>query len=350
MPLFPPPDKDGQIKFILAQSLPYKPRMALIAALLLAGLGLELAVSFWAGLASLLAASLLGMVKGYDARPKVTGELKWERVTPDEYSRIKLKAEQLKRWDEDLFDITNTAGVLVFAAACALCAGLYLVLAANFGFPSGYWVLVGLDAVVILAPLWFTGVREYLRKDQLVIKINILQNIMETLTSPSEVQVFPMLALAETVEGRKAPEDARLLIKLVGAPAAFHGIQVQLSINNVQGKDYPYLYCVLIAASGSGILAGHERFIAKPPEAAEPIFSFSFIKAALGLSGRKLVYEAQKNPDADILVIRQRAEENAGYATAQPAADAIVSASLDLAKKLVGSNEPPPNKSLASGA
>ncbi len=339
MPLFPPPDKDGQIKFILAQSLPYKPRMAIIAALLLIGLGLEVTFSFWAGLASLLAASLLGMVKGYDARPKVVGGLKWERVTPDEYIKIKLKAEQLRRWDEDFFDITSTAGVIVFAASCALCAGLYLALAARFGFPFGYWVFVGLDAAVILAPLWFTGVRGYLRKDSLIIKINALEGVMKLLAAPSEVQVFPMLALAETAEGRQEPEDARLLVKLVGAPAAFYGMQVQLSINSVQGHDYPYLYCVLIAKTGSGILDCHERFITEPEKNTGSTI-FGFLTIALGRSGSNLIYEAQKTPDADILVIRQRAEKNTGYATAQPAANAIVSASLALAKKLVGGNSP----------
>jgi hypothetical protein len=337
MSLFPPPDKNGQIKFILAQSLPYKPRMALISALLLAGLGLQLTISFWAGLVLLLAASLLGMVKGYDAGPRAAGGEKWERVTPDEYAKIKLKADQLKKWDEDLFDITNTSGVLMFAAVCVLCAGAYLVLAARFGFPFGYWVFVGQDVAVILAPFWFTGVREYLRKDRLIIKINLLESIMKMLTSPSEVQVFPMLALAETGQGRKEPQDARLLVKLIGAPDAFYGIQVQISINSVQGKDYPYLYCVLIAKTGSGLLAGYERFIEKPRESSGSAFN-DFFTGILSRLGQQLVHEAQNTPDAEILVIRRRAEGNTGYSTPPPAAAAIVSASLELAKKLLGAN------------
>ena len=138
------------------------------------------------------------MVKGYDAKlyPKTFDT--WERVTPDEYAKVKLKADQLRQWDEDMFDITSTAGVLTFAAACVSCAGGYLVLAATFGFPYGYWIYVGLDAVVVLSPLWFTGVREYLRKDKLIIKINLLESVMKLLTAPSDVQVFPMLALAKT--------------------------------------------------------------------------------------------------------------------------------------------------------
>lgn len=337
MALFPPPDKDGQIKFIIAKSLPYKPRMALIAGLLLAGLGLEVGFSFWAGLAVLLAASLFGMVQGYDATPRIAGVEKWERVTPDEYTKIKLKADQLKRWDEDMFDITNTTGALVFVAGVILCVGIYLVLAGTFGFPVGYCNLVGLNAAVLIAPLWFTGVKEYLRKDRLIIKINLLEGVMRALTPLSEVQVFPMLALAETSEGKQDPEDARLLINLVGAPAAFYGVQVQISINGVKGQDFPYLYCVLIAKAGSGLLEGYERFLDKPSESSGMISDF-FMR--LVDPGQKLVYEAQKNPDADILVIRQLAEKNRGYSTGQKEADAIISASLEMAKKLIGGKGP----------
>jgi len=339
MSLFPPPDKDGQIKFILAKSLAYRTRMWLIAALLPAGLGLQLTLSFWAGLAVLLAASLLGMVEGYDAKPKVTAEQSWERVTPDEYAKIQLKAEQLRRWDEDLFDITNTSGVLAFGAACAACAGGYLVLAANFGLPYNYWFFAGIDAVVVLFPLWFTGVREYLRKDQLVIKINLLKSVMELLNAPSEVQVFPMLALAKTEKGKTEPEDARLLVKLVGAPAAFYGMQVQVSINSVQGKDYPYLYCVLIGKEGARLLEGYDRFLEKPKVSLTSSIS-EFLLGGLGLGGQRLVYEPQKNKDVDILVIRQFAQGNIGYSTNAPAAATLVTAALAMAKKLNGANAP----------
>jgi hypothetical protein len=337
MSLFPPSDKNGQIKFLLAKSLPYERRMLLVASLLAAGLGVQLALSFWAGLAALLAASLLGLVQGYDARPKVVGEETWERVTPDEYAKIKLKAAQLKKWDEDLFDVTNSRGAAAFAAACALCAGLYLVLAARFGFPYGYWQFVGADALVVLFPLWFSGVRGYLRKDKLIVKIELLERIMALLSAPSEVQVFPMLALAGTGEGKTEPEDARLLAALVGAPAGFYGVQVQVSINNVQGKDFPYLYCVLMAKTGSGLLDGYERFVKKPPASVRASV-LDFFSRRLELPGPRLVYEAQKKDGADVLVVRQYAGKNSGYATPEPAAGAIVTASLELAKKLLAAN------------
>jgi hypothetical protein len=191
----------------------------------------------------------------------------------------------------------------------------------------------------MLLPLWFTGVRGYLRKNKLVIKIDLLEHIMRLLSSPSEVQVFPMLALAGTESGGKEPEDARLMVKLIGAPDAFFGMQVQISINTVQGRDYPYLYCVLISKSGSGLLEGYARFVEEPKESIGASISEFFLGGS-GLKAPKLVYEEQKTSDADILVIRQYAGKNTGYATAAPAAGEIVSRSLELAKKLVKSNVP----------
>ena len=339
MNLFPPPDKSGQIKFIVGKSLPYKTRMWLVAALLPAGLVLQAALSFWPGLVLLLAASLLGIVKGYDARPKIISGLRWERVTPDEYAKIKLRAGRLERWDEDLFDITGRKGKLAFAAAFVLVLAACLDLAARFGFHESSGVFIGLDALILLAPLWFTGIREYLRKDKLIIKIDLLGRVMELLAAPSEAQVFPMLALAKTEKGGTEPADARLLVKLVGATDAFYGIQVQVSINTVRGKDYPYLYCALIAKEGSGLLKDHARFVPKP--AVSPALSIlKKVSAGLGFSGRKLVYEERENPDTDILIIRQGTDTKYGYCTGPREAAAIVTASLEVAKKLAAANSP----------
>lgn len=339
MSLFPPPDKDGQIKFVFAKSLAYRGRMSLVAALLLAGLAVQVVFSFWLGLVLLAAGTLLGLVQGYDAKPKRTGAAKWERVTPDEYAKIRLKAGQLKEWDEDLLDITSTIGVLGFAGLVAVLVVGYLMLAGAFGFPPGYWVYVGLDAVAVLLPHWFTGVRDYLKKDKLVIKIDLLEKMIALLAEPSDVQVSPMLSLEETGEGKKEPEDARLLVKLLGAPPEFYGMQVQLSINTVQGKDYPYLYCVLIAKAGSRLLNGCEKFL----PAADNSFMGS-LSSFLGLGRGKpaLVCEPDSRDEVDILVVRQEALRNTGFSTGPDAAAYIVNSCLNIARGLMQKPAPPP--------
>lgn len=341
MSLFPPPEKDGQIKFVFGKNLAYKGRMSLVLVLLLSGLAVQLVFSFWPGLFLLLAGSLLGIVKGYDAKPRRTGAAKWERVTPDEYAKIRLKAEQLKEWDDDLLDITSTTGVVGFAALLAALAGGYLILASMFGFPPGYWVYVGLDAVAVLLPHWFTGVREYLRKDKLIIKIGLLEKMIALLAEPSDVQVSPMLCLEETEGGKQVPEDARLLVKLLGAPPEFYGLQVQLSINTVQGKDYPYLYCVLIAKAGSGLLNGYEKHL---PEADDSFMGSLSSFLGLGLGKPVLVCEPDSKEDVEILVVRQEALRNTGFSTGPDAAAYIVNSCLNIARGLMQkpSSLPPP--------
>lgn len=344
MRLMPPREKDGEIKFFFAKSLPYRPRMALVGLILAAGLALQVTVGFWPGLAVLVAAQLLGMNSGYDASPRGRGPEKWSRVTPDEYEKVRLRADQLKQWDEDFFDGTSTSGAVGAGVTAVLCVILYNVAASAWGFPDGYWFYFGIDAVVLLLPLWFIGTRSYLKKDRLIIKIDVLQRLMKALSDPSDVQVQPMLALADTDTRGKEPMDARLMIKLVGAPKDFYGVQVQLSINSVQGKDYPYLYCVLIAKKGSGLLKDYRSLLRKTEEdllGKLGKFLFGGLKGPGG-GPVDLIYEPSSPGDVDIIVVRRQTSRNSGFFTPPSAALEVVNGSLDLARALASPPPPPP--------
>lgn len=331
MPLFPPPEKQGEIKFFFAKAMPYRLRMAVIAASLLSGLAVQLLFSFWTGLVLLTLASLLGIVSGYDAVPDLTPGVEWVRVTPDEYLKVRAKAAALKSWDRDAFDYSNVLGGAVLFGLMALSLALYFWLLFSMALPPGFWVYPALDAAVLLLPLWFTGVREYLKRDKLVIKIGSLEAMMRRLEEPSDVQVYPMLGLRSTADGKKFPEDARLMVKLVGAPEEFMGLQVQLSINSVKGTDYPYLYCVLISKKGSGFLDDHGAY-----KAPEDTGGFAGFFSLIGLAGYGPVYEPSPSEEVDVLVIRQRADRNGGYSTDPKQAWKIVSAALDMARGLCG--------------
>ncbi len=340
MSVLPPPQKDGEIKFYFARSLPYRKRMAAVFGLLAAGLALQVTIGFWPGFALMVAAQLLGMNSGYNSAPRETGRESWERVTPDEYTKIKQKAAELSRWDQDFFDGTNTTGAIGFFAVALLSAIAYAVLAQVFAFPDGYWLYFGLDAAVLLLPLWFIGTREYLKKDGLVIKVEMLQKVMAELSDPSDVQVYPMLDLAATESGGKEPDDARLMVRMVGAPQEFYGVQVQLSINSVQGKDYPYLYCVLIAKKGSGLLDGWEGLVPRQDTSVLAGVASALFGGVFAV--QELVYEPSESGEVDIIVVRQRTSQNTGYYTSPAAAMKLVGSSLDLARSLLKKNGPPP--------
>lgn len=331
MSILPPPQKDGEIKFWLAKSLPYRARMTLVGLLLSGGLGLQLTIGFWPGFCVLIAGLLLGINSGYDAKPKKTAEETWAKVTPDEYAKVRLKAAQLKAWDEDFFDGSSIKGAFGFLAAVALCLAAYGAAALSWSLPPGLWLYFGLDAAALIAPMWFIGTRDYLRKDRLIIKIDLLEKVMAALKDPSDLQVQPLLAVAGTEKGGQVPEDARLMVKLVGAPSEFYGIQVQLSVNSVQGKDYPYLYCVLIAKAGSGLLEGWERFAAQPDRSGLS----GIVGRLLGTGPSGMEYEPSRSGEVDIIVVRQRTTRTSGYHTPPASALAVVYQALKLARGLM---------------
>jgi len=153
------------------------------------------------------------------------------------------------------------------------------------------------------------------------------------LSPVSNVQVFPVLRVVKTEKGRQVPEDARLFVEFLNAPKdKFYGMQIQISINTVQGNDFPYLYCVLIAKNGTGFLNEYPRFIKPKPPAS---FS-SFVSKFFGMGRMELVYEFNSDEEVDVLVIRREAEKDKrGYLTNFNAAKKIVSESLEMTQKII---------------
>jgi hypothetical protein len=312
MKWLPDAQRRGEIHFLFAKRMPYHSRLILILALLTGGLLVQLMIEFWGGLFLLVAATALSLIKGYSARPKLSGPEEWNQVTPDEYQKVQLKQKQLKKWDQDCFDITNPLGFF-----CAmLCAGVGLftwvgLMGAGQERLAGFWAW---DTFVLFAPHWVTGVRSYLKKDQLIIKIKLLEQMMRFLSSPSDVQVLPMLATQETNDGKRVPTDARLMLRFVPTPTECLGLQVQISINNVEGRDYPYLYGVLIGKS-------HKFFDKAGPFIKDP--------------PRNITLELKAAQEVVVLVIRQKTTQTSGFFTNQKAAEYVLKSAVDISRKIL---------------
>lgn len=316
MKIFPDLERRDEIKFLFAKGIPYKTRIALIILLLVVGLMVQLFYSFWLGLPILALTTAIGLVRGYDLTPVAKGhQEKWDQVTPDEYRKVKVKQKDIKRWDLDTFDITNKLGLAMFIVSGAAAFFVAEYLFSQPGNTGMYWVL---DCLVVLAPHWVTGVKKYLRQDKLLIKIKLLEKVMQKLSSPSEIQVLPMMATQTTREDKRFPTDARLMLRMIGAPAAFMGIQVQISINTVQGTDYPYLYCVLLARGGNGFFERAEDIVRAMPE----------------YKPKTITVEPTSEQGVDVLVIRQTTTKNSGYKTDPKQALFIVTFALNAASRL----------------
>ena len=91
------------------------------------------------------------------------------------------------------------------------------------------------------------------------------------------------------------------------------GLQVQVVLNRVEGSDYPYLYCVLVARPSLGM---RDRLEYEP--------------------SKGIVTEADRKEadNVDILVIRQETTETGGYHTDTAACRRIFLFALSLCRQL----------------
>lgn len=303
------------IKFIFAKSLPYNLRMLLVFISIILGIIIQLFLNFWPGLVLIIIGTFLSLIHGYDAKITLNNNKeKWVQVTIDEFKKIKTKGKELRKWDTDAFDITNSLGGCLFFIIAGIVVFVWFILKMEFeGSNLSFYFII--DSIIIFAPQWFSATRDYLKNDQLIVKIGLLEEIIKYLSSRSDIQVSPMLEIRESKEGKgNVPTDARLLVRIQNAPDSFLGLQVQVSINSVQGHDYPYLYCVLIAKKGQGflnrddIIKGNKKFLKG--------------------EAKKVIFENTTSPDAEVLVIRQFTTETSGYHTDTKNAKSIVDAAI----------------------
>jgi len=309
--LLPDPLRQGEIHFIFAKKLPYGKRLRLILLSICCGILIQLFISFWIGLIFLILGTGLSLIKGCSAKPEIIGEEEWRQVTPDEYKKVKKKQETLKEWDKDAFDITNPLGIFVFCFLAIFFLIIWFLIDRIIETKIAFYF--ALNAFVIFVPHWFTGVRSFLKKDKLILKIDLLQEIMEFLGNMSEIHVLPMLSIKETRDAGKVPTDARLMVRFLNTPESFLGMQIQIAINTVQGHDYPYLYCVLIGKKGEGL------FDKRP-----------YLK---NTAPPNIVFEKSSPKDVDIIVIRQQTTKQTGYHTNKRKSLYIVETALILARK-----------------
>jgi hypothetical protein len=153
------------------------------------------------------------------------------------------------------------------------------------------------DAAILVLPHWVVGIRSILKNAPLVIKIQNLLSIADLFPQVSKEgeELQYMLEIGETKEG-PTPDDAKMVLAFHKAPPEFLGLQLQLAINNVQGSDFPYFYCVLVARHAFGLLE-------KCPESMRA----------------NMTIESKREGDVDVVVMRQTTTKTSGYHTA-PAA------------------------------
>lgn len=311
--LLPDARRRSEIHFVLARSLPYNTRLAMIAALLFAGFVFQIYMNVCLGAGLLLAATLLGIVKGYSNVPRDPGgACEWRGAERQQLEKVLTIARKSRQWDHSLLDITCVLGGFLFVVVVGATGWIaYLLHEEDYNWLAAVWVL---DVAVLLVPHWVTGVRRILTNDPLVVKVTELLRVADLWESaPHEGEILlPQMQMRATSQG-EIPCDAKMVLKIESLGEAFLGLQVQVVLNNVQGRDYPYLYCVLVARPQLQIL---EKAGDRPP--------------------KDIVVEPKHNEqdDVDIVVIRQETTRTKGYHTPPVACIAIFTYALNQARRL----------------
>lgn len=318
LPGFPPPEKQDIVRFHVLKKLSYSNRIMLYILLLLAGFLFQIyTFSVWPGAIFLICAVILTLVRGYDSRVRLKTyniDSRWTQVDMDRIRQVEELDEKITKWDKDILDISNVRGFLMFLLTSF---GLILIFAVTLTSPS--YRKTGLifisDAIILVLPLWFNGIRRILKQGNLRIKVDIIKQMeahFKYIRRDGE-NFNPSLMLAKAGMGKSVPTDCRFTITFDNMPANFYGIQAQINLNIVEGTSYPYFYCVIASKPGFGL--------------------YHYANNISALKGIIIEYDVDDN--AEVIVIRQHTTKTSGYHTKINDCKKILEKSLFEARKIL---------------
>ncbi len=313
----PAVERRGEICFHVLKGLPYSARLLLSFLLMISGFAIQLILQqphAFGGIVVVFLGVLPLLTKGYQNIVTTTGDVEnWRPVHRDEIQRILDVAKKQRTWDRDMFDITSWQGKLtMFLLVLALVAIASQLLLSS----EPLAVMLCGNAAAIFLPFWFTGARRILKNDRLVVKCNILIELAEALGAEArdgEEFQFQMQTKHAVEQDADIPCDVKGLVAFHNAPEGFLGIQVQVSINSIQGTDYPYCYCVIVTTPEFSAKRGLE--LSPPPG--------------------NIVTEPEYNQGVNIIVIRQETTRTSGYHTKPAAARAIFAYAVAQARQII---------------
>lgn len=309
----PRESEEPVLQFAFAKRMLYRTRMTWVAVLVAVGMIAQVAfLNVLPGVPFLAVAVALSWVVGFDNkldRRGLEADATWCRTPFARVQSIVRLDRDMQRWDESAVDVSSPAGCALFVLAAAAVAGLTMASAVAFGLAVA--AIVAVDGAVLVALQWFSGMRTISRKPDLVLKVKHLTDVVgaEQKSIDAAGTLHGQLLLTEHDAGA-APEDARILIDVNDPPGKMLAVQGQVVLNRVQGKPYPYFYCVALAERGSGLATFAER---------------------LAPGGDGTTIEVKPADDVDVVVVRQTTSETSGYHTKPDVSRRLLLTALDIA-------------------
>jgi hypothetical protein len=306
-------EEQGVVVFHLWKSLPYGLRMFLSFFLISVGFIIQYYGNLWMGLLFVFGGNLLLLVKGYDNRVKLgkySAEGEWVKTDKEHLQDIVEINKKLKKWDQSPFDITNSGGIALFIFISLSLFIMYTIAISEYNYTLEF---LAIDIAFLFFPHWFSGLKRITTTPLLMQKIAIYNKLMkqhEELLKDKKIS-FMIYVKGEDV---KLPNDVKMKVDFNNQPESFMGMYAQISLNNVQGKLYPYFYVVLVAKKELDI---NNKY-------------FNSINVS-----KPIIKEKSTENNMDIIIIRQYTTKTGGYFTKPKAINKIFSKGLEAAELII---------------
>ncbi|OGF64816.1 MAG: hypothetical protein A2Y62_19460 [Candidatus Fischerbacteria bacterium RBG_13_37_8] len=297
--------------YVIFKSLSTSVRRFLILLFLIIGFALQTTSSslliIIAGTIVVFFASLLSLVRNISIKEKKARSSEWQKVTMEEFNKVKVKLKQIKKWSS----ISTSKKITMIIILFVLCWSFSYVLFADQ--PLLIKIII-IDAFILFIPLFVSGSRSIWTPPDMDIKVKALSLLLDFdfIKNDKRLKLQPYLQIGIDSPEKNFPTDAKLIIEITGAPKDFLGVQMQVSINRVQSKAYPYAYAVIVAQKSLHL----DLKEIKSPD-------------------KKVVFEPKQQAEVDILVIRQRTSRTSGYHTNDSTIENIVRIAINTAFTLL---------------
>ena len=312
-------EEQGIVIFHLWKSLTYTPRLGLSIFLIFVGFVIQYySFSVLPGALFVLAGNLLLLVKGYDNRIKLAGykaDAEWVKTDSEQLNNIVKLNTNAKKWDSSATDISNPMGVTFFILAAFAVVVLYIYSVGNYD--RGIEI-VAVNIAVLLFPHWFTGIKRITTTPKLINKITLYRRLMKGFSESLAKDKISYMTFVKGDE-QKLPSDVKMKVEFEAQPESFLGMYAQVSMNDVQGKDYPYFYVVLVAKPELQILDKYYQSVSLP---------------------KKVIKEASRADGVEIIIIRQYTTKTSGYHTKARAMKAIFETGIQTARQIISAELP----------
>lgn len=304
--------RDGNIVvFHIWKSLRYKTRILLSLVLIVAGLFTQLIMfDLLPGIILVFLGNVLVLPKGYNNKVDFGGfkpDASWEEVDPEKLDEVITLNKKMRKWDISAFELSNVLGAFVFILIVSTLIFL-VVLNQDYGYIS--LDILAANIAVLLIPQWLSGIRRITTTPKLITKIKLIRDIAEHALSGSS-DIKPQFHMLLTGKEGKIPSDIKFSIKFNDQPKEFLGLYGQATVNEVQGKSYPYFYVVAVTDNSHDLKDLFNRF------------------------NTRHYQEYEKQNEIQIFIIRQYTTKNSGFHTTPATCHELMQDGIRLSREIL---------------